>query len=69
MKKLFKLCTLVLIAMLCVVSLSACKKKKDNGISEAEFLQTFSIDQDGKLVSQDFVLEAKKTIEQNWKTY
>ena len=69
MKKLFKLCTLVLIAMLCVVSLSACKKKKDNGISEADFLQTFSIDQDGKLVSQDFVLEAKKTIEQNGKTY
>ena len=69
MKKLFKLCTLVLIAMLCVVSLSACKKKKDNGISEADFLQTFSIDQEGKLVSQDFVLEAKKTIEQNGKTY
>ena len=69
MKKLLKVCTLVLIAMLCVVSLSACKKNKDKGISESDFLQTFSIDQDGKLVSQDFVLEAKKTIEQNGKTY
>jgi len=60
MKNIFKVFTLVLLALFMVVGLTACDSSK----KDQELLNSFLIEQDGKTLTSDFVLPAYLKIEE-----
>ena len=60
MKNIFKVFTLVLLALFAVVALTACDSKK----ADAELLSSYLLEVDGKTLSSDFVLPAELKVEE-----